>query len=465
MLFAASPATSLCTIGLKKLDGRSWLKSSVSYCKKVQRRRAFFSLSFVRASSVHLNIDQAVDMENADVKPMAPGLSRRIVGTDTPIMVQMTQLLGQRTNILSLGQGIVYWQPPAAALEVARQSVSDPKVHGYGQDDGTVELRAALVEKVKDENQLMNSSIMVTAGANQAFFNVVVTLCDPEDSVVLFKPYYFNHQMAFQMTGVTKLLYGECDPETMHPSADWVDKALAGEFGPVPRVITICNPCNPTGTYVPAPLLERISNACKAAGTWLVMDNTYEYFMYEENKHFCVEGDHIVNVFSFSKAYGMMGWRVGYIAYPTSVPDLGASLLKAQDTIPICANLLAQRVALSALSEGPDWVRERVKTLIPNRKMVFDALVCLGEGNVKGGEAGIYVWARLPNEFQDDKAVVKWLVERHGVAVIPGSASGVPGHLRIAFGNVDNDKCRLATERLKTGLQELTSKGMTDSPS
>lgn len=446
---------------LPSLYGGDWLKSSISatHSKTVQKRSHFHPVA-VKASYIQVNTKQEVTMAATDEKPLPPALSKRILGTDTPIMVQMTQLLGDRKDILSLGQGIVYWEPPANALEVARQSVNDRKVHGYGQDDGTVELRAALLEKVKKENGLLDSSIMVTAGANQAFFNVVVTLCDPEDTVVLFKPYYFNHQMAFQMTGVTKILYGECDPETMHPSAEWVEKALAGEYGPIPRVITICNPCNPTGTYVPKPLLERISNACKAAGTWLVMDNTYEYFMYDGLTHCCVEGNYILNVFSFSKAYGMMGWRVGYIAYPNSVKDLGASLLKAQDTIPICANLLAQRVALSALSEGPEWVRERVQTLVPNRKMVFEALECLGEGAVKGGEGGIYVWARLPEEFHDDKGVVKWLVEKHGVAVIPGSSCGTPGFLRVAFGNVDEEKCRLATDRLKTGLQELVTKGM-----
>ncbi|CAI7840887.1 unnamed protein product, partial [Closterium sp. NIES-54] len=227
--------------------------------------------------------------------------------------LQMRDLMTLNPDVMSLGQGVVYWLPPDAVLAAAQAAVHDPVSSGYGVDDGTKELRAALVEKVKAENGLMDSSIMVTAGANQAFVNVVLTLCDPDDSVVLFKPFYFNHQMAFQMTGVTDIVYGPCDSDTLHPSADWLEEALSGKEGrKVPKVVVITNPNNPTGTYVPEDLLRRISAICEKAGSWLVLDNTYEYFMYDGNRHVCLEGPHVLNIFSFSKAYGMMGWRIGY---------------------------------------------------------------------------------------------------------------------------------------------------------
>lgn len=94
--------------------------------------------------------------------------------------------------------------------------------------------------------------------------------------------------------------------------SEWLERTLL-ESKPVPKIVTVVNPGNPSGTYIPDPLLKRISELCRNAGCWLVVDNTYEYFMYDGRKHTCIEGDHIVNVFSFSKAYGMMGWRVGYV--------------------------------------------------------------------------------------------------------------------------------------------------------
>ncbi|KAJ1404058.1 Pyridoxal phosphate-dependent transferase, major domain [Sesbania bispinosa] len=305
-------------------------------------------------------------------------LARRALETEMPVMVQ----------------GVVHWQPPKKALEKLKKIINEPSISRYGNDEGILELRVALVKKLHDENKLHKSSVMVTAGANQAFVNLVLTLCDPGDSVVMFAPYYFNAYMSFQMTGITIILVGPGNPETLYPDADWLERILS-ETKPAPKLVTIVNPGNPTGTYIPEPLLKRISDLCENAGSWLVVDNTYEYFMYDGLKHFWVEGNHIVNVFSFSKAYGMMGWRVGYITYPSEVEGFAAQLLKVQDNIPICSSILSQYLALYSLEMGPQWVVDRVNSLVKNREIILEALCSLGEGSDKGGEGAIYLWAKL----------------------------------------------------------------------
>ncbi|KAH9297970.1 hypothetical protein KI387_029652, partial [Taxus chinensis] len=240
-------------------------------------------------------------------------LARRALGTEMPVMVQMQELLREADDCMSLAQGVVYWQPPQQALEKVKDAIWHPSTSNYGPDEGLPELRQALVGKLRRENNLCKSSVMVTAGANQAFVNLVLTLCDPGDSVVMFVPYYFNAYMSFQMTGITDILAGPCNTETLQPDADWLEERFSKKGNALrPKLVTIVNPGNPSGSYVPDPLLRRISELCKNAGSWLVVDNTYEYFMYDGLKHTCVEGPHVVNVFSFSKAYGMMGWRVGY---------------------------------------------------------------------------------------------------------------------------------------------------------
>ncbi|KAH0889213.1 hypothetical protein HID58_051642 [Brassica napus] len=205
-------------------------------------------------------------------------------------------------------------------------------------NDGTIDaLRLKIINQLKANEELKNTTIKMaeeskvfyTPGAEKqtkrelfdalrqelelAFVNLVLALCGPGDSVVMFQPYYFNAYMAFQMTGVTNIIVGPGHPDTLYPGADWLEKTLS-ESKPTPKVVTVVNPCNPSGTYVPEPLLKRISKICEDAGCWLIVDNTYEYFMYDGLKHCCVEGDNIVNVFSFSKTYGMMGWRLGYVS-------------------------------------------------------------------------------------------------------------------------------------------------------
>ncbi|TQE04423.1 hypothetical protein C1H46_009943 [Malus baccata] len=388
-------------------------------------------------------------------------LARRAVETDMPIMVQIQQLVRGAKNAVSLAQGVVHWQPPKEALDKVKELVWEPSISRYGADEGLPELREALVQKLHRENKLYKSSVMVTAGANQAFVNLALTLCDAGDSVVMFAPYYFNAYMSFQITGVTNILVGPGHPKTLHPDADWLEKTLS-ETKPTPKLVTVVNPGNPSGTYIPDSLLKRISNLCRDAGSWLVVDNTYEYFMYDDLKHTCVEGNHIVNIFSFSKAYGMMGWRVGYIAYPSEVEGFGTQLLKVQDNIPICASIISQHLALYSLEMGPEWVIERVKGLVKNRDIVIEALSPLGDSAVKGGEGAIYLWAKLPDKYADDDKFVHWLAHRHGVVVIPGSACGCPGNVRISFGGLVEDDCKAAAERLRRGLEELIRDGLVE---
>ncbi|XP_026408493.1 aromatic aminotransferase ISS1-like [Papaver somniferum] len=385
-------------------------------------------------------------------------LAKRVLETESPVMVQIQEIFRGCKGAVSLAQGVVYWQPPEEALEKVKKIVNEPLTSRYGGDEGLPALREALTKKLQEENKLYKSSVMVTAGANQAFVNLVLALCDAEDRVVMFAPYYFNSYMSFQMTGITDILVGPGDPKTLQPDADWLEKVLSTE--PVPKLVNIVNPGNPSGTYIPEPLLKRISDLCKKAGSWLVVDNTYEYFMYDGLKHTCIEGDHILNVFSFSKAYGMMGWRVGYIAYPTETEGLAEQLLKVQDNIPICAPIVSQRLALFSLETGSDWVRNQVKDLVKNREILLDALSPLGEGAVKGGEGAIYLWAKLPDKHQDDFEVVRWLAKRHGVVLIPGSASGGPGCVRVSFGGLKDGDCEFAALRLKKGLEELVKHGM-----
>lgn len=139
---------------------------------------------------------------------------------------------------------------------------------------------------------------------------------------------------------------------------------------------------------------------------------------------------------------------------------LETQLLKVQDNIPICASVISQHLALHSLELGPEWVKERVETLVQTRKIVLQALSPLGQDSVKGGEGAIYLWAKLPDQFVDDFEVVRWLANKHGVAVIPGSACGCPGNLRISFGGLVESDCKVAAERLKKGLEELVREGM-----
>jgi len=233
---------------------------------------------------------------------LASTSSQRIQATDTPCIVTMQQMMRGREGILSLAQGIVHWSPPAAALQEASDLVTQASTSLYGADDGLPELRTALKAKIATENGLVASEVMVTAGANQAYTNVVLSLLDAGDTAVLFKPYYFNHLMALQMTGssaevVVAPSTSELQPDLTVLRAEM--EARHAEGRPPVRMVTISNPGNPTGVMIPKESLVEAQALCVEHGAWLVMDNTYEHFEYPHQvPHHSVEGPNVINIFS-----------------------------------------------------------------------------------------------------------------------------------------------------------------------
>ena len=390
--------------------------------------------------------------------------SVRIQAADDPIIVTMRRLLQAREDgdVVSLAQGVVSWAPPECALVAAEQNVRASFASSYGNDDGDEELREAIRKKLDERNQLPydDTYVMVTAGANQAFFNCAVALADSQSKAVLFAPYYFNHLMALQMTGVETVIGpSRLDDGSGAPDVQWLADTFKNHDDV--RMVVLCNPCNPTGVVYDFDTLQAVSNLCKENGAWLVVDNTYEDFLYADGAfeagHKCLADQHVVNIFSMSNGYGMMGWRVGYIA--ASMKDGGAlseELLKVQDTCPICANRLAQRAALAALTDksaGPSWVRSNVEEVTrPNQQKVLAAVRAGGAPNVVGGAGAIYLMVNIPGS-QDDMEFVKFMIKEYGVAVIPGVAHGMPGWIRVAYANVNAEICDEACRRLEAGMK------------
>ncbi|EKX40945.1 hypothetical protein GUITHDRAFT_75075 [Guillardia theta CCMP2712] len=332
-------------------------------------------------------------------------------------------------EVLSLAQGIVHWKPPPSACEAAMRGIAEEDTHRYGPDGGINGLVDLMRDKIRNENHLVSSSVMITAGSNQAYMNVVLTLLDEGDTSLLLIPYYFNHLMALQMTGARIELAPTT--KTLQPDLDWLRQRLGD---------------------VDKPKVKELRSLCASSSVWLVCDTGYEY---ENVPHACVEGENVLNLFSFSKSYGMMGWRVGCVAMPLGVEE---EMLKAQDTIPICPPILSQKAAAGAMEAGRKWVKEKVRGLWRTKKRMRGMLVeCLGEEAVLGGSGAIYLMVKLPESMEEDEKAVEWLVKKHQVCVIPGSACGFRGHVRVCYSNLSEERCEEAIKRLRSGLEEMKS--------
>mmetsp|Transcript_30884 Transcript_30884/g.37615 ORF Transcript_30884/g.37615 Transcript_30884/m.37615 type:complete len:512 (+) Transcript_30884:59-1594(+) len=414
-------------------------------------------------------------------------LSKHILPTLDPCIILMKELISKhadkwqnRGGIFSLAQGIVYWNPPptvATTLTSLLKDSTSPSsdLHTYGPADGLPELTTALTQKLEAENGITDNHVMVTAGANQAYANVVLTLLDEQTSGVVFAPYYFNHVMAIQMTaGVDGVITGPTVGGI--PDVKWLREtlhrnAMNANSERAISMVTVVNPGNPTGVTIPLELMQRLADVCAEYKVWFVVDSTYEHFVHEpttitpktnanegaadlafEVPH----GNHVINIFSFSKAFSLAGYRVGYLTISKTQSVTYQQLLKVQDTIPICVARMSQHAALAALSAGRSWVQTNVDTLSPGRRAMQEALSNLP--NVVGGSGAMYLMGQLPpNCGVDDVQFAELLVEEYGVAVIPGSYCGLPGWIRVCYSNLEPERCQLAARRLKDGIDALVT--------
>lgn len=452
-------------------------------------------------------------------------VSQNIQRTLDPCVVLMKELVGRhaaswedRGGIYSLAQGVVYWKPPDECSTALTQALAacdshhhhNHYLHTYSPAEGVPELVRALQVKVAQENKLVHPppAIMVTAGANQAYVNCVLTLLtsSSDDKAVVFRPYYFNHVMALQMTiAPDNILMGPTLLEDGRPDLDWLEEQFAlyngsndsknsgggrGGSGRI-QMVTLVNPGNPTGTALSRTQIQPLVDLCRRYNCWLVLDATYEYFVHhsndDDNKNNnnsnsdsgksdsgnfdgCFDEPHCIHIFSLSKSYALAGYRCGYLTVPC--PKVYQQMLKVQDTILIAPPRSTQVVALAALAVGRYWVQKQVQTLSKGRNAILQALqpTCTA---ILGGSGAMYVMGQLPtigrdndddgddnnnnniHRAVDDVWVANALVRDYGVAVIPGSFCGYPGWIRVCYANLPPALCLPAAERLGRGLREI----------
>jgi aspartate/methionine/tyrosine aminotransferase len=236
--------------------------------------------------------------------------------------------------------------------------------------------------------------------------------------------------------------------------------ALERAITPRTRVVVTVSPNNPTGAVYPETTLRQINRLCALRGIYHFSDEAYEYFTYADVPHFSpgsIHGAyrHTISFFSLSKSFGFAGWRVGYVVLPE---HLLLSMRKVQDTNLICAAMPSQYAAIGALRAGYAYTAKWIPDLRRVRDTVLTRLVELGSRvSVVETSGAFYAFARVNDTQMSDLELVRWLVEVHQIAVVPGSAFGCEEGcwLRISYGALRPESVIEGIGRLTKGLQAI----------
>lgn len=358
--------------------------------------------------------------------------------------------------------------PPPAPLRaaMAEMVLNDPGTHLYGPVLGLPELRAAISRRWSADygGEIRPADVAVTAGCNQAFCTAMATLAAPGDAVLLPVPWYFNHKMWLDMTGIEAIPL-PCGPD-MIPDPE-AARALMTERV---RAIVLVSPNNPTGAEYPAATVAALAALARERGAALILDETYRDFDAREGRPHDLFADPdwretVVHLYSFSKTYRLTGHRVGaMIADPARL----AQAEKFLDSISICPPQLGQRAALWGLEHLGDWVAGERAEILARRRAATAAFAELPGWTLKGCGA-YFAYVAHPHDLPSD-ALARAMVREAGVLMLPGTmfgpirATGGDGHaeahLRMAFANVDAAGLAEVAARLRA-FAPLASAGAT----
>ncbi|WP_394752068.1 pyridoxal phosphate-dependent aminotransferase [Crenothrix sp.] len=372
------------------------------------------------------------------------------------IIPVVNEWIRENPGTLSLGQGMVSYPPPASVMQAIQHFGTQPTDHYYGSAFGMPTLLNVIDTKLLNENAIdcqRGYRVMVTAGSNMGFLNVLLPIVDPGDEVILPLPYYFNQEMAVRML--------HCTPIFVPTDGDYqlqIDLLRAAITTKTRAIVTV-SPNNPSGAVYPEVDLRAVNALCQQHGLYHISDEAYEYFTYDNAQHFSPgsiagAGAHTISLYSLSKAYGFASWRMGYLVIPK---ELVPSLMKAQDTNLICPPLITQHAALAALQTGIAYCKNQLLPLTEVRHYMITQLQGLEHVCQTSVTAGAIYFLLKLNTDRNDLEVLHTLIRDFKIAALPGSAFGLTDgcYLRISYGMLNHASAEIAMQRLIKGITTL----------
>ena len=397
-----------------------------------------------------------------------PTVPARVAGISLPpfdvLNNKAARLRAEGHDVITLGQGVPSFGPPPAAIDAARRALSDPATHLYCADAGVLSLRRALCEKLAAHHGITATpdEVIITAGGNQAFMLAAMTLIDPGDEVILSTPYFVNQEMALRAIGAVPVEAAVYEAQRFRTR--WID--IEPHITSRTRAVVLCTPSNPTGAVIAATELERIVLELRARGIVVFCDETYMHFVYGDGSGgsgatgsagpigpisasaASVDGwrENVVVLGTFSKSFGMTGWRLGYLLAGSQVCD---QAIKIQDAMVICPPVLAQVVAEAAVRESWNYAFTHHPELLARRQLLAEELAAIPGLHWTPADGGFFAFVRVDG-CADSVALSTAILDAVDVVTIPGRTFGEcgEGYLRLSYGAANEEALREACRRL-----------------
>jgi aminotransferase len=336
------------------------------------------------------------------------------------VIREMTRL-AMKHGAVNLSQGFPDFAAPAEIKEAARQAIADD-INQYAITWGAKPLRDAIVEKFERTQGVRvdpEREITICCGSTEAMMSTMLAIINPGDEIVVFEPFYENYGPDAILSGATPRFVKLSPPDWSYD-----EKELAAAFGPHTKAVILNTPNNPTGKVFARRELEFIRDLCVRWNAFCVTDEIYEHILYDGTEHISmarIDGmrDRAIVINGMSKTYSVTGWRVGWAIAP---PEPTAAIRKVHDFLTVGAAAPLQQAGAIALKSPQSYYEKLAGDYTVRRERLLKILTAAGFTVFKPRGA-YYIMTDIAGfGFPDDVAFAKFLVEKVGVAVVPGSS-------------------------------------------
>lgn len=373
------------------------------------------------------------------------------------------ELMAKGHDVISLSLGEPDFQTPEHVKQAAKDAL-DKNLTSYTPVAGIPELRSAICDKLKRDNQLQYTpeQIVVSTGAKQSLMNVVMALVNPGDEVIIPTPYWVSYSEMVKLMGGKPVFI----KATVEQNYKITPQQLADAITPKSKLFMFSSPCNPTGSVYSKLELKAFAEIFRQHDhVHILADEIYEYINFSSSHESIAQFDDIKDnvtiVNGMSKGFAMTGWRIGYIA---TNKIIAAACEKLQGQFTSGTNSIAQYASIAALKGTLDnsyYMRDAYKR---RRELAMQAL-----GKIKGiklsiPEGAFYAFPDISYFFGKSyngqtihtaTDLSMYLMNTVYVATVTGEAFGAPDCIRISFATND-EKLVIALERIRVALEKLT---------
>jgi aspartate aminotransferase len=370
------------------------------------------------------------------------------------VLARAQELTARGIDVIDFGAGEPDFGTPKRISEAAKRAI-DNGFTKYTSALGCVELRSAVADSYNRRHgtALKPSSVIAGTGGKQELFNLILALVGEGDEVIIPSPYWVSFPDQVLFAGGTPVFAPLEESNHFRPTLRAIEQVATSRT----RGIILNSPCNPSGAVITREELGKIVEFCHSRELFLIFDETYEFFVYGGVAHVSAaewlssHPETVIVVNSVSKTFAMTGWRLGFaIAHPEIIAALG----KIQSHSTSNPSSISQIAAIEALSNDGDEVRQMYEAYVERRSWLVPAINEVPGFYCPPPDGAFYLFPRVSNLYgrggiDDSISFSNYLLEEARVAVVPGSAFGNDGHVRISYAT--------SMEKLSEGIRRITA--------